>query len=121
MKVANQQYFSTKEVKIPSSKLLESEVYSINSKNTITQAGKQNKKSSATEFGGMDVTKSLDVVHKISRTDVNYIALDSGIKKKSKYSRSESSNTSTKDPMTISQNNWNSMTQPAKTKGDSNE
>ena len=121
MKVANQQYFSTKEVKIPSSKLLESEVYSINSKNTITQAGKQNKKSSATEFGGMDVNKSLDVVHKISRTDVDYIALDSGIKKKSKYSRSESSNTSTEDPMTISQNNWNSMTQPAKTKGDSNE
>ena len=121
MKVANQQYFSTKEVKIPSSKLLDSEVYSINSKNTITQAGRQNKKSSATEFGGMDVDKSLDVVHKISRTDVNYIALDSGIKKKSKYSRSESSNNSTEDPMTISQNNWNSMTQPAKTKGDSNE
>ena len=121
MKVANQQYFSTKEVKIPSSKLLESEVYSINSKNTITQAGKQNKKSTATEFGGMDVNKSLDVVHKISTTDVDYIALDSGIKKKSKYSRSESSNTSTEDPMTISQNNWNSMTQPAKTKGDSNE
>ena len=121
MKVANQQYFSTKEVKIPSSKLLESEVYSINSKNTITQAGRQNKKSSATEFGGMDVNKSLDVVHKISKTEVNYIALDSGIKKKSKYSRSESSNTSTEDPMTISQNNWNSMTQPAKTKGDSNE
>ena len=121
MKVANQQYFSTKEVKIPSSKLLESEVYSINSKNTITQAGKQNKKSSATGFGEMDVNKSLDVVNKISRTDVNYIALDSGIKKKSKYSRSESSNISTEDPMTISQNNWNSMTQPAKTKGDSNE
>lgn len=121
MKVANQQYFSTKEVKIPSSKLLESEAYSINSKNTITQASKQNKKSSATEFGGMDVNKSLDVVHKISKTDVNYIALDSGIKKKSKYSRSESSNNSTEDPMTISQNNWNSMTQPAKTKGDSNE
>lgn len=118
-KVENRQHFAVNKENIESSKILKSEVYSLPANNIIAQAGKQINKTRATEFGTMELKKPLDVVNKIAKNKVDYIPLDSGQKRASKYSRSQSSKTQSKDALKNSQNNWNSMNQPSKHRGDS--